>query len=172
MTEWKHLPARQRPTVLAQFIPILQKWQRYHPAWIEVPNTDKSFDSLASDLRESVKGWMLYQWETPLDLNFFQQHWESVSLKSYKGSLWIAPRTEKEPGSNAQALSKQQSEGLLAFWQELPSDADLRAAAQLLNNETLMGEIRCAKPFPEWIIAEFDNVETFKPDNCPYWVMM
>lgn len=169
----QNLPARERPQALAPWINALQRLQDKFPIWIELDPCGKSFETVKSQVNTAVAAWLKHGYDLPLDRNWFLANWGGVVVRSEEYRVWLAPKGEELFDPNrAESCAANSGGDCLVYFEQVPGREVLEALAVLLDREVLPGQVRCAKPFPTELMEKFDNIEVFKPEGEPYWVMM
>lgn len=165
------LPARQRPSALAQFVPLLQRVEQNFPTWVEVDLGGRKFDTIRTILTAAVKSWLEHEWDEPLSLEWFKVNWPSAGFRWAQGAAWIGTRTGELHDTAGTVRLSAHATNVLHVFQEPPTPEITEACCMLLNKEILTGEFRSAYPFPD-VTKKYTNVEMFQPEGQPFWVLM
>tara|TARA_R110000796_G_scaffold71635_10_gene162621 strand:+ start:564 stop:1085 length:522 start_codon:yes stop_codon:yes gene_type:complete len=173
------MEARHRPAALAIWLPYLRACQENYPCWIEVKDTGKRFETIRTQINSAITGWLRYDYPTQLTRAWWEGHWPEITVRVYDDKVYLAPRGDVEFNpALAEALTRAPGtgDGCLGLFTTTPPIKIMHACAVLLDGEYVEGHFRFAGSLDPLIITElretYENVEVFKPDDQPYWVMM
>jgi len=171
MINYAKLPSREKPNALVPYLKFLHQMEQNYPAFVEI-DVMKSYETIKATLRTGIKSLLKHKWETGLNTAWWETYWPLLSVRSIDGKVYLAPTD----ANFEEALEIQQirflSGKILHSFETLPSTAVLHAICLLLDKEILEGEFHCIHEFPQVFTEYYKNIEIFKPEGSPFWILM